>query len=77
MPSEHPPTRTPKYDVLRLLSLFSILMVHAMPVETSTRTEWYFNIITTPILLSFVGIYFMMSGMFLLERGTERIGAFY
>lgn len=77
MPSEFHPTRTPKYDVLRLLSLFSILMVHAMPVETSTRMEWYFNIITTPVLLSFVGIYFMMSGMFLLERGTERIGAFY
>ena len=31
----------------------------------------------TPFLLSFVGIYFMLSGMFLLEHGTERIGEFY
>lgn len=69
--------RDPKYDCLRLISVLSILMVHSMPVETADRTQWWFNCVMTPVLLAFVGIYFMTSGMFLLERGTEDIGRFY
>lgn len=69
--------RDPRYDCLRAVSVMAIIMVHAMPVETVSARQWWFNSIMTPFLLSFVGIYFMLSGMFLLEHGTERIGEFY
>lgn len=69
--------RDPRYDCLRMAAVVAIIMVHAMPVETVNIRQWWFNSIMTPFLLSFVGIYFMLSGMFLLERGTENIGAFY
>ena len=69
--------RDPRYDCLRTVSVMAIIMVHAMPVETVSARQWWFNSIMTPFLLSFVGIYFMLSGMFLLEHGTERIGEFY
>ena len=68
--------RDPRYDCLRAVSVMAIIMVHAMPVETVSARQWWFNSIMTPFLLSFVGIYFMLSGMFLLEHGTERIGEF-
>ena len=70
-------TRDPRYDCLRAVSVMAIIMVHAMPVETASPRQWWFNSVMTPFLLSFVGIYFMLSGMFLLERGTGRIGEFY
>lgn len=69
--------RDPGYDCLRAVAVMAIIMVHAMPVETVNIRQWWFNSIMTPFLLSFVGIYFMLSGMFLLEHGTERIGEFY
>lgn len=69
--------RDPRYDCLRSLAAAAIIMVHVMPVETAGRGQWIFNHLTTPVLLSFVGIYFMLSGMFLLERGTEHLGEFY
>lgn len=70
-------SKGPRYDCLRTVSVMAIIMVHAMPVETVSARQWWFNSIMTPFLLSFVGIYFMLSGMFLLEHGTERIGEFY
>ena len=69
--------RDPRYDCLRAVAVMAIIMVHAMPVETVSPRQWWFNSIMTPLLLSFVGIYFMLSGCFLLEHGTERIGEFY
>lgn len=69
--------RDARYDCLRAVAVVAIIMVHAMPVETHSAGQWWFNSIMTPFLLSFVGIYFMLSGMFILERGTEDIGKFY
>ncbi|MGN0372884.1 MAG: acyltransferase [Enterocloster sp.] len=70
-------TRRASYDCLRATAVLAILMVHAMPVEVNGSCQWWFNSIMTPVLLSFVGIYFMLSGLFLLERGTEDMGQFY
>ena len=63
--------RDPRYDCLRAVSVMAIIMVHAMPVETVSARQWWFNSIMTPFLLSFVGIYFMLSGMFLLEHSAS------
>ena len=63
--------RDPRYDCLRAVSVMAIIMVHAMPVETVSARQWWFNSIMTPFLLSFVGIYFMLSGMFLLEQSAS------
>lgn len=71
------PERDPRYDCLRAVAVMAIIMVHAMPIGTHSSRQWWFNSIMTPFLLSFVGIYFMLSGMFILERGTEDIGRFY
>ena len=57
--------RDPRYDCLRAVSVMAIIMVHAMPVETVSARQWWFNSIMTPFLLSFVGIYFMLSGILL------------
>lgn len=69
--------RALKYDCLRAVASAAIIMVHAMPIETYSSRQWWFNHTMTPLLLAFVGIYFMLSGMFILERGTEDIGMFY
>lgn len=69
--------RDSRYDCLRAVAVVAIIMVHAMPIETHSSRQWWFNAVMTPFLLSFVGIYFMLSGMFILERGTEDIGKFY
>lgn len=66
-----------KYDCLRVLSVIAIIAVHAMPVETHNARQWWFNSLMTPLLLAFVGIYFMMSGLFILDKGTEDILKFY
>lgn len=66
-----------RYDCLRAAAVTAIIMVHAMPIDTLGARQWWFNHIMTPILLAFVGVYFMLSGMFILGRGTEDIGEFY
>lgn len=66
-----------KYDYLRTLAVFAIIMVHAIPAETLNYKQWLFAAALQPVLLVFVGIYFMLSGLFLLETGTEDIVKFY
>lgn len=69
--------REVKYDYLRTLAVFAIIMIHAVPAETLNYRQWLFSAALLPVLLSFVGIYFMLSGLFLLESGTEDIPGFY
>lgn len=69
--------REVKYDYLRTLAVFAIIMVHAIPGETLNYKQWLFSAALSPVLLSFVGIYFMLSGLFLLKSGTEDIPGFY
>ncbi|WP_394522763.1 acyltransferase [Lacrimispora sp. JR3] len=69
--------REVKYDYLRTLAVFAIIMVHAIPAETVNSKQWLFSAALTPVLLAFVGIYFMLSGLFLLQSGTENIKEFY
>ncbi len=69
--------REVKYDYLRTLAVFAIIMVHAVPGETLNYKQWLFSAALSPVLLSFVGIYFMLSGLFLLKSGTEDIPGFY
>lgn len=69
--------REVKYDYLRAVAVFAIIAVHAVPAEVQNDRQWWFASAVLPVLLSFVGIYFMLSGMFLLEAGTEDIPAFY
>lgn len=69
--------REVKYDYLRTLAVFAIIMVHAIPAETANSKQWLFSAALTPVLLAFVGIYFMLSGLFLLQSGTENIIEFY
>ncbi|CUX30489.1 Acyltransferase family protein [Clostridium sp. C105KSO15] len=69
--------REVKYDYLRTLAVFAIIMVHAVPGETLNYKQWLFSAALSPVLLSFVGIYFMLSGLFLLKFGTEDIPGFY
>lgn len=66
-----------QYDYLRTLAVLAIIMVHAIPAETRNFSQWLFSAALTPVLLSFVGIYFMLSGLFLLKSGTEDISKFY
>ncbi len=69
--------REVKYDYLRTLAVFAIIMVHAVPAETLNFKQWLFSAALSPVLLAFVGIYFMLSGLFLLKSGTEDIPGFY
>ncbi len=69
--------REVKYDYLRTLAVFAIIMVHAVPAETFNFRQWLFSAALLPVLLAFVGIYFMLSGLFLLKSGTEDIPGFY
>ena len=39
--------------------------------------QWWFAAVMQPLLLSFVGIYFMLSGLFLLDSATGDITQFY
>ncbi len=66
-----------QYDYLRTLAAFAIIMVHAIPPETQNPMQWLFSAALMPVLLSFVGIFFMISGMFFLKSGTENILLFY
>lgn len=66
-----------KYDYLRTLAVFAIIMVHAIPAETDNYRQWLFSSAVTPVLLAFVGIYFMLSGMFYLRSGIKSIKDFY
>ena len=43
--------RDPRYDCLRAVAVMAIIMVHAMPVETVSPRQWWFNSIMTPFLL--------------------------
>lgn len=69
--------REQKYDCLRVLSVLAIIAVHAVPIEIRNTRQWWFSSFFTPLLLAFVGIYFMMSGLFILDKGTENIPSFY
>lgn len=69
--------REVKYEYLRTLAVFAIIMVHAIPAETINFRQWLFSAALSPVLLAFVGIYFMLSGLFLLNSGTEDIHGFY
>lgn len=69
--------REVKYDYLRALAVLAIIMVHAIPAEAANWKQWLFSAALQPVLLSFVGIYFMLSGLFLLRSGTENILEFY
>ncbi|WP_333650330.1 acyltransferase [Lacrimispora sp.] len=66
-----------QYDYLRTLAAFAIIMVHAIPSETINSRQWLFSAALMPVLLAFVGIFFMLSGMFFLKTGTENILSFY
>ncbi len=66
-----------QYDYLRTLAVFAIIMVHAIPAEPANSRQWWFTAAFMPVLLAFVGIYFMLSGLFLLRSGTEDIPGFY
>ncbi|WP_077611658.1 acyltransferase [Clostridium sp. Marseille-P2415] len=66
-----------QYDYLRALAVFAIIMVHAIPAETLNSRQWLLSAALMPVLLAFVGIYFMLSGMFILKSGTEDIPKFY
>ncbi|WP_243110035.1 acyltransferase [Clostridium sp. E02] len=69
--------REVKYDHLRSLAVVAIIMVHAIPAESTSTGQWVFSAALLPVLLSFVGIYFMLSGLFLLSSHTEDILRFY
>lgn len=69
--------REVQYDYLRVVAVIAIIMVHSIPAETSNGKQWLFSSALEPVLLSFVGIYFMLSGLFILDHGTERILDFY
>lgn len=66
-----------QYDYLRTAAVFAIIMVHSIPAEPLNSRQWLFSAAIMPVLLSFVGIYFMLSGLFLLQAGTEDILEFY
>ncbi|MDW2796602.1 acyltransferase [Clostridium boliviensis] len=70
-------SRKIQYDYLRVIAVIAIIMVHSIPAETANNRQWLFLAAILPVLLSFVGIYFMLSGLFLLDHGTENILAFY
>ena len=66
-----------KYDYLRAIAVIAIMMAHAVPTEAVNDKQWWFAAAVIPVLLCFVGIYFMLSGLFLLESGTGSISEFY
>nr|WP_288825277.1 acyltransferase [uncultured Clostridium sp.] len=66
-----------QYDYLRVIAVIAIIMVHSIPAEAANDKQWFFSAAFMPVLLSFVGIYFMLSGLFILDHGTENILAFY
>jgi surface polysaccharide O-acyltransferase-like enzyme len=66
-----------QYDYLRVIAVIAIIMVHSIPAEASNYKQWLFSAAFMPVLLSFVGIYFMLSGLFILDHGTENILSFY
>lgn len=66
-----------QYDYLRAFAVFAVIMVHAIPGEAVNSRQWLFSAALTPVLLAFVGIYFMISGLFILKSGTEDIPGFY
>ena len=66
-----------KYDFLRAVAVIAIMMVHAIPAVSVNDKQWWFAAVMQPLLLSFVGIYFMLSGMFLLDSATGDIMQFY
>lgn len=66
-----------KYDFLRAVAVMAIIMVHAIPAASLNDKQWWFAAVMQPLLLSFVGIYFMLSGMFLLDSATGDITQFY
>lgn len=66
-----------QYDYLRALAVFAVIMVHAIPGEAVNSRQWLLSAALTPVLLTSVGIYFMLSGLFILKSGTEDIPGFY
>ena len=70
-------SREIKYDFLRAIGACAIIFVHSIPPQTNTHFQWWFHSITTPVLLSFVGLYFMLSGMFLLQSKIDGLLSYY
>ena len=66
-----------QYDYLRVIAVIAIIMVHSIPAKAANDAQQLFSAMLMPVLLSFVGIYFMLSGLFILDHGTENILAFY
>lgn len=66
-----------KYDYLRALSVLSVIMVHAIPGEAANERQWLFSAALTPVLLTSVGLFFMLSGLFLLQAYKQDIHEFY
>lgn len=66
-----------KYDLLRAVAVLAIITVHAIPAEAINARQWWFAAVMQPVLLCFVGIYFMLSGLFLLNSADEDITGFY
>jgi peptidoglycan/LPS O-acetylase OafA/YrhL len=66
-----------KYDYLRTFAVLAVIMVHAIPGETANKAQWLFSAALTPVLLAFVGIFFMLSGLFLLQSYEQDIKEFY
>lgn len=66
-----------KYDFLRTVAVFAIIMVHSIPAVAVNDKQWWFAATIQPLLLCFVGIYFMLSGLFLLDSATGSITDFY
>lgn len=69
--------RRTKYDLLRALAILAIITVHAIPASPVNGKQWWFDAAVQPLLLSFVGIYFMLSGMLLLPSSDGSITEFY
>lgn len=66
-----------KYDYLRTLAVLAVIMVHAIPGDTGNENQWLFSAALTPVLLTSVGIFFMLSGLFLLQSYKQDIKEFY
>ena len=64
-----------RYDFLRALCVGAIIGVHCLPAQAITTRQVWFHWIVAPVLLSAVGIYFMLSGLFLLQSPPKSIGA--
>lgn len=66
-----------RYDLLRALAILAIIGVHAIPAAPLNGKQWWFDAAVEPVLLSFVGIYFMLSGLLLLDSSDGGIWTFY